>query len=166
MLRFEQGNVLFNCRSVAVIIREDQVLLHRLAGDLFWTLPGGKVEFFENADATLKRELREELGLKAEILRHLWFVENFFEYSGKKVHEISNYFLVQLHAAETLPLDHVIPGIEDDVDLEFRWFPLGQVSELDLKPQFLRNALLNIPTESQYLKVSELTDREWFYNHC
>lgn len=67
-----------------------------LSGDDFWTLPGGRVEFFENSDATLHRELLEELGAGAVVKRHLWYVENFFEYSGKQCHEIGNYFLVQL----------------------------------------------------------------------
>ncbi|GAB3521908.1 NUDIX hydrolase [Photobacterium alginatilyticum] len=83
MLIFDKGNARFNFRSVAVIVNDDHVLLHRAVGDSFWTLPGGRVEFFENTDATLNRELLEELGIESTVKRHLWYVENFFEYSNK-----------------------------------------------------------------------------------
>ncbi|EGQ8107466.1 TPA: NUDIX hydrolase [Vibrio parahaemolyticus] len=154
MLRFDQGNARFNFRSVAVIIHDEHVLLHRNINDSFWALPGGRVEFFENSDMTLNRELFEELGATSVVKRHIWYVENFFEYAGKKYHEISNYFFVELDKPEQFPMDEVFRGIESEVDLEFKWYPLSKLPEVVLKPDFLQTGLLDIPSETKYIKVN------------
>ncbi len=57
---------------VAAIIRSGQRLLicQRKRGDRFglkWEFPGGKVESNERPQEALRRELREELGVEAEI---------------------------------------------------------------------------------------------------
>lgn len=46
MLRFDSGSSRFNFRSVAVLIDQGHVLLHRSLKEEFWALPGGRVEFF------------------------------------------------------------------------------------------------------------------------
>ncbi|MEZ8014013.1 MULTISPECIES: NUDIX hydrolase [Vibrio] len=156
MLRFDQGDARFNFRSAAVIVHDNHVLLHRVVGDSFWALPGGRVEFFENSDATLNRELLEELGVESSVKKHLWHVESFFEHANKKYHEIANYFFVQLSEPHRFPLNEPFRGIESGVDLEFRWFSLNELPEVDVKPEFLRLGLLDLPLETKYIKLSEI----------
>ena len=79
MIRFEEGNNCFNYRVVGVAIHENSVLLHQGEGEDFWTFPGGRAEFGETAEQTLKREMQEEIGVEVEVVRLLWFVENFFQ---------------------------------------------------------------------------------------
>ena len=156
MLRFDQGNARFNFRSVAVIIHEGYVLIHRGIEDTFWALPGGRVEFFEHSDATLTRELLEELGANSVIKRHLWYVESFFEFGDKKYHEIGNYFLVEFEDPNQFPKNRTFRGLEADVDLEFMWFPLSQLSSIHLEPTFLQKGLLNLPLHTTYIKDNEI----------
>jgi 8-oxo-dGTP diphosphatase len=55
----------------AIIFRNGKVLLVRRArspGKGFYSLPGGRVEFGESLQTALHREVREETGLKIEIV--------------------------------------------------------------------------------------------------
>src|SRR4051794_23288156 len=99
MIRFDKDNNRFNYRVVGVAFRHDKVLLHQAAGDDFWALPGGRAEFGESAEQTLKREMIEELDAEVEIVRLLWFVENFFTYADLNYHEIALYFLMRIPSA-------------------------------------------------------------------
>ena len=73
----ENQAVQFNYRVVGIVIHNGRVLAHRGEDEGFWTLPGGHAELLEPAALTLKRELREELGIEVEVGRLVWVVENF-----------------------------------------------------------------------------------------
>jgi len=49
MICFDTEHGRFNFRSVAIIIHDAHVLIHRAVADEFWALPGGRVEFFETS---------------------------------------------------------------------------------------------------------------------
>ena len=57
--------------AAAIIKRNDEILLTRRKPDAhlgnMWEFPGGKVEPGESLIAALQRELREELGIHAEV---------------------------------------------------------------------------------------------------
>ena len=53
--------------SVAVF-RDGRVLLALRARPRLWSLPGGRIESGETAEQTALRELREEVGVEAEIV--------------------------------------------------------------------------------------------------
>jgi 8-oxo-dGTP diphosphatase len=70
---------------VAGILRDDEgrILLGERIGDSpfagLWEFPGGKVGDGESGVAALKRELAEELGIRAGSLRHLMNIEHDYE---------------------------------------------------------------------------------------
>ena len=56
----------------------------RGAHPLRWELPGGKLEPGESAEACLRRELAEELGIEAEVGAELQLIDRFFLARRKK----------------------------------------------------------------------------------
>jgi len=159
VIRFESGNNLFNYRIVGVALNDDKVLLHQAEGDDFWVLPGGRAEFGEPAEQTLKREMREELDIEVEIVRLLWVVENFFTYAEKQYHEVALYFLMRLpesckYLLESGPFESEDAG----TPLTFRWFPRRQeeLTALPLHPAFLCSELRELPESAQHVIQNDL----------
>jgi len=143
-----QGYNCFNYRIAGVAVNGDHVLLHRAEDEQFWMFPGGRAEFGETADETLRREMREELGVEVEVVRLLWFVENFFTYAGKRYHEIALYFLMRLpNDCELLSHPGPFRGEEAGTPLIFQWFSRKPetLSSLPLLPSFLQTALQDLP---------------------
>lgn len=151
MLVFEKDNNRFNCRSVAVFINDDHVLLHKIGNNPYWSLPGGRVEFIESAQTTVVREVEEELKIKCEVVRPLWIMENFFNYKEKKLHEIAFYFLV------TCPQELLNKGSEfvmmenGTTRLQFKWIKIADLEQEILYPSFLRTALKSLPENLEYI---------------
>lgn len=154
MIRIDQGNKRFNYRVVGIAIHEGYVLLHKAEIDNFWTFPGGRAEIGEPAETTLKREMKEELNTNIEIMRLLWFVENFFKYDDKNYHEIALYFLMRFPVSSRY-LDKSVTyrGIEEGSPLTFQWFKndAATLSQLPLLPSFLQTTLQILPTSMEHI---------------
>ena len=69
--------------TAAIIINDGKILIaqraedQKLAGK--WEFPGGKVEFGETPEECLKREIKEELGIKIEVDK--FFAESIYQYN-------------------------------------------------------------------------------------
>ena len=148
MIRFDQGNRRFNYRVVGVAIHNDSVLLHRADHEPFWTLPGGRAEHGETAEATIRREMREELATEIDVIRLLWLVENFFDYEGLHYHEIALYFLIRFPPGSAPVSVEAFDAADAGVPLRFTWFPIlrRELADLPLLPGFLPEALTDLPT--------------------
>jgi ADP-ribose pyrophosphatase YjhB (NUDIX family) len=147
---FEQGAARFNFRVAGVAYRGDRILLQRVEGVTnYWFLPGGRVEMLESAADALVREVGEELGVVPRIERLLWIVENFFELSGLRYHELGLYFAIDL-PPEVID-DGEFPGQELDPPVFMRWFPVSELPEVDVQPRFLRQALQQPPESPTHI---------------
>lgn len=156
MISFNLDAGRFNFRSAAVIIHDDHLLIHQVVGDDFWALPGGRVEFLEASRQTIEREMLEELGMRCEVTQHLWHVESFYEFDSKHYHEMSNYFLVRLIDPPEIISNADFAGIEETVNLVFRWIPLTELQQYNLQPAFLIERLTDLPTTTEALVIDEI----------
>ena len=119
-------------------------MLHKLEGDSFWALPGGRVEAGEEASQTIVREFHEELGISVTCNELLAVGENFFEYDREPHHELGMYFSASLPEYSGIRNTEVLHvGIEGSRRLEFRWFALPELQEIDFRPAVLRDSLVS-----------------------
>ncbi len=160
MITFDREGARFTFRTAAVFADRGHVLLHQAAGEDFWALPGGRVEFGEAAGAALQREMLEEIGQRVRPMRLLWVVENFFEDDSRPHQELGLYFLATLSndsPYRDLTCDH--SGLEDTagdgsvatLELIYRWFPLADLATTPLYPTFLRQGLQALPIQTTHL---------------
>ena len=107
----------------------------------------------EEAEQTIRREMREELSTDVEVIRLLWFVENFFDYDGLSYHEIALYFLIRLPKdSAPLTLDAFVSR-DGNTTLHFQWFPIEEetLERLPLVPSFLAAGLSRLPMSVMHI---------------
>jgi mutator protein MutT len=79
--------------ALAAVVRDRKLLICRRHDDApvlpgYWELPGGKIEPLESpADAAL-RELQEETGIAATILRPLHIIEHTYDHATVRLHPL------------------------------------------------------------------------------
>lgn len=91
------------------------------SGQERWIIPGGSVEFGENLEDAVKRELMEEVGMEVKIERFLAFREANFAKFG--YHTVIFFYLVtteddEIKITEEKILDGKYFGVEEIKDLE------------------------------------------------
>jgi ADP-ribose pyrophosphatase YjhB (NUDIX family) len=149
MIAFQVGGLAFGNRVAGIAIQDGHVLLHRAERDDFWSLPGGRGELLEPSAESLRREMREEMGIEVEVERLVWVVENFFQDKGIAHHELGLYYLMRL--PRPYDLEASFYGQEENLRLVFRWFPLEGLEEVRLYPTFLRRGLQALPETTQHI---------------
>ncbi|CAK7015267.1 MAG: Diadenosine hexaphosphate hydrolase [Peptostreptococcus russellii] len=87
-----------------VVLGNTILLLRKYNGD--WVLPKGKVEKGENHEQTALREVKEETGVKASIVKylgeiHYTYKENWDQQKG--VHKIVFWYLMHTKNMDTVP---------------------------------------------------------------
>jgi len=154
MIVMDSGNSRFQLRSGALIRHGDHILIHRALADTFWSLPGGRVEFHEASAETLAREIEEEIGCKASVGPLRFIVENFFEFAGRRAHEVGFYYEAELLQPFPFHETEIVHRVQDgSAELEFRWTPFTRpgLDRFGLVPTPIRNLIATNPAGVQHL---------------
>lgn len=120
----------------AVIRKDGHVLVVQADGQSHTFLPGGHREAGENMAACLRRELWEELGVRATVGRYLGAVEHSWERGGERNYELNHCFSVTM---PSLGLE-ASPSAREE-HLTFGWVPVDRLDEVSLEPVPLRRLL-------------------------
>ena len=119
---YENANIETIARGV--LIREGQLLVCQPKAGGRCYLPGGHIEFGETARVALAREVREELGLEAQVGDFLAVAENRFEQAGEPHCEINLIF------AMAVPALREVGGEVSAQEgwIAFRWVPFTEAA--------------------------------------
>lgn len=121
---------------VCEVINDDGVLKG-------WCPLGGGIEFGENAEEALKREINEELGCNLEIIGEPIVCENIFEHHGVQGHEIIFAFPIKL-SDEKIYAKNRFQIYEDKGSIHWvEWIPIDRFKrkEAILFPSILSERL-------------------------
>ncbi len=152
LLSFDVGPIRFQYRVAAIAVHQGHLLVAKADGADHCFLPGGRVEAGETSAEALRRELREELAVDAAMGRLVWVVENFFPGAGRRYHEISLYFTVDLPASVLRPSF----ARRDPVDrIDLSWRPVRSLGEANLQPSFLIDGIAAIPEAPAHIIVRD-----------
>jgi len=119
-----------------VCVKSGKILLCKNKNKTYFYLPGGHIEHRERAEDALLREIREELGLEASILRFLGCAEFCYKQKIRRVAEVNLVFEIAIPRARTSRK----PGAKEK-HLTFFWQPLASLASSDLQPEVLRTLL-------------------------
>lgn len=119
-----------------VCVKGGRLLVCHTKGALNTYLPGGHIEFGESAKASLRREMKEELGATFTVGRFLGAIEHSYRKKGLLQHEIN---LVFEMSCRTVREGAVPVSCEDYI--EFFWLPLAELAKSQLEPAPLRKAI-------------------------
>ncbi len=101
--------------------RRQAVLIGRLDrhGTLLWSLPKGHIEDGETTEQTAVREVKEETGISAHVLRELGTIDYWFVAERRRVHKTVHHFLLEADGGELS---------DEDVEVsEVAWVPLTEL---------------------------------------
>ena len=111
-------------RAQCLVIREQKILMvkHRLDGQEYWCLPGGRIEPDESPAEAALRELREECNVSGKII---------LETSVVNYPDRHNSFLIDIDDQE--PYIGHDPELDDENQImqEIKWLSLDEITERD-----------------------------------
>ena len=156
-ITFETEVGRFNYRVCAVLLDRGRILAMHDERSPYFYLPGGRVRMGERAEDAVLREVREELGIEARILRPLWLSQSFFNEDVAHVdyHELCLYFLVDASATDLLTRGDRFRGPELRHVHDFEWLPFERLKDEYFYPLFLKTEIFHLPEQ-----LTLRTDRE------
>lgn len=98
-----QDSQQFNFGVYGICIKGNEVLVIKKGRGPYkglYDLPGGQIEFGENVEVALKRELEEEVGVKVTALKFIGYNEYFCQFTNdlgevKDFHHVGLYFSIE-----------------------------------------------------------------------
>ena len=148
----------FKVKSAGLICHKGKILLVQMNNNGFFCAPGGHVKIDETVKDACLREVEEEAKVKVKIQKDLCLIENFFEGRNKKNHEIAFYYLVSPINIKDLPTHDFIIEDENDGKLDFRWFDINKLQDVDFRPIALKEKFLSKNFDFEFITINQIND--------
>jgi len=123
------------CITRSIIVDQGRILLCKPAAKDFYFLPGGHIEFGEYSEATMRREILEELGVEASSVQQIGAVDNIYDDSEERLkrHEINLMYEVKLGSTELKMTE---------THISFAWISLQDIGKTKLLPTGIKEFVL------------------------
>ncbi|MBB2479174.1 NUDIX domain-containing protein [Bacillus sp. APMAM] len=131
----------FHHLARGIFLNDGKILLVQAKGYRNTFLPGGHIEFGENAKDALKREMVEELGIACEVGSFLGIVEHKWQKKGVLNCEVNQIFEVTCSE-----LNHHLTPQSKEEHIEFIWCNIDELEERNLQPYPLREIISSYAT--------------------
>ncbi|MDE6667837.1 MAG: NUDIX domain-containing protein [Clostridia bacterium] len=156
-IKFETGEGIFSVRVRALIINDGKLLAMHDEYAPYYYLVGGKVEVNETTEEAVLREVCEELEIEAEIVRPVFFAQNFYtdDVNGKRYHEIVLYYLLDVSKTELLSRGDKFVIHEGKHTLTFEWLNIDGLEDKYLYPNFIKTEVKNLPKQLKFIVEHE-----------
>ena len=126
MISIEEDEARFSGRAGAIIYNEDKTKILLENQGRFYRFPGVRIDVHEDSQKAIKRELKEELNISAE-LKLKYIVELFLNSLKIKYHEIGFYFITQINEETILNNSKSLDG-----DSEFEWVLISDLENYNI----------------------------------
>lgn len=141
---FATDDYICDLRTVAVLIKDNKILVQRDKNGKEYALPGGHIKIGETLEDGLIRETREEMGVKIECKRLLWSEECFWEWNGKQAHNIAFYYLIELRDNLDIPDNGEFISQKDNCNVVIGWMPIEEIQNITIYPEFLKKEIFRL----------------------
>ena len=145
--RTKVGNTVFGVRATALIVQNRKLLVTKDKGK-YYTI-GGAIQVNESTEDAVVREVREELGVKAQAGQLAFVVEIILNKDGVSYHNIEFHYLVDL--LEDAPLTMQ----EDEKRQPCEWIDIDKLEGINLVPVFLKTALPDWDGQLRHIHLEE-----------
>ena len=141
---FSTDEYICELRTVAVLVKDNKILVQKDRNGNEYALPGGHVKIGETLENGLIREIMEEIGVKIKCNRLLWSEECFWEWNGKQAHNIAFYYWVELCEELDIPHDGEFVSHKDNCNVLIGWMPIEKLQEINIYPEFLKEEIYHL----------------------
>ncbi len=128
-------------KAMCLIIHDGKLLATKgrdsAAGENFYRVLGGGIEFGETSEQAVRREIKEELKSGIVNLERIDVIENIFSYEGKPGHQIIFLFKGELDREDLLHVNNI--RIEENIyEQEAAWVNIKDIldGKVILYPKF------------------------------
>jgi 8-oxo-dGTP pyrophosphatase MutT (NUDIX family) len=152
----DRENNYFHILARGIIIDGDYILVAHAKNADNTFLPGGHLEFYENLKQTLKREIKEEIGMDCIVDKYIGCIES--QWNDNEIQLTENNIYNQ-------SVDHIfiINGIDKNMEikskekhLDFYWIKINETEKYNLLPYSMRKIIEGIYTNKIINYISEI----------
>lgn len=151
-LTFEvEQNAKLNVRVAALIHYQDNYFISKREDKDYYSLTGGRINYFEDSKTAILRELKEELdwNIASSNIKLVRVIENFFTYlDGTKFHEYL--FIYDISVGEEYFQKGNFINLENP-HMHMLWYPKEDFLKLNIKPDIIKSIITDDTLKHQII---------------